>query len=43
VLWTGDPLEVSSRPVAMWIGGKQVPLTSRQSALLEKYRKLPAP
>ena len=42
VLWTGDPLELSSRPVAMWIGGRQVPLTSRQSALLEKYRKLPA-
>ena len=41
VLWNGDPLEVSSRPLGMWLGGKQVPLTSRQHALLEKYRTLP--
>jgi imidazolonepropionase-like amidohydrolase len=41
VLWSGDPLELSSRAVAMWIGGKQVPLTTRQTALLEKYRTVP--
>ena len=41
VLWSGDPLELSSRPVAMWISGKQVPLTTRQTALLEKYRTVP--
>ncbi|HET9752074.1 MAG TPA: amidohydrolase family protein, partial [Myxococcales bacterium] len=41
VLWDGDPLESSSRPVGMWIAGKQVPLQSRQTALLEKYRTLP--
>ena len=41
VLWNGDPLETSSRPVAMWIGGRQVPLQSRQTALLEKYRTVP--
>jgi imidazolonepropionase-like amidohydrolase len=40
VLWSGDPLELSSRPVAMWIGGRQVPLASRQQALLERYRRL---
>ncbi len=40
VLWNGEPLEVSSRPVGMWLGGKQVPLTSRQQALYEKYRTL---
>jgi imidazolonepropionase-like amidohydrolase len=38
VLWNGDPLEVSGRPLGMWLGGQQVPLTSRQQALLEKYR-----
>jgi imidazolonepropionase-like amidohydrolase len=38
VLWNGDPLESSSRPLGMWLGGKQVPLTSRQHALFEKYR-----
>jgi imidazolonepropionase-like amidohydrolase len=41
VLWSGDPLETSSRPVAMWIGGKQVPLTNRQTALFQKYRTVP--
>jgi imidazolonepropionase-like amidohydrolase len=41
VLWNGDPLESSSRPVGMWLAGKQVPLTSRQQALFEKYRTLP--
>ncbi|MFY0564668.1 amidohydrolase family protein [Archangium lansingense] len=40
VLWNGEPLEVSSRPVGMWLSGKQVPLTSRQQALYEKYRTL---
>ncbi|MBI3549356.1 MAG: amidohydrolase family protein [Elusimicrobia bacterium] len=40
VLWNGDPLELSSRPVGMWIGGAQVPLDSRQTKLLGKYRKL---
>ncbi len=40
VLWNGDPLESSSRPLGMWLDGKQVPLTSRQHALYEKYRSL---
>ncbi|QSQ19892.1 amidohydrolase family protein [Pyxidicoccus parkwayensis] len=40
VLWNGDPLESSSRPVGMWLAGKQVPLTSRQQALFEKYKTL---
>ncbi|MFP2930504.1 amidohydrolase family protein, partial [Pyxidicoccus sp. 3LG] len=41
VLWNGDPLESSTRPLAMWLAGKQVPLTSRQQALFEKYKVLP--
>ncbi len=41
VLWNGDPLESSSRPLGMWLVGKQVPLVSRQQALFEKYRTLP--
>ncbi|WNG50083.1 amidohydrolase family protein [Archangium minus] len=40
VLWNGDPLELSSRPLGMWQAGRQVPLTSRQHALFEKYRTL---
>lgn len=42
VLWSGDPLELSSRPLAVWIGGRQAPLGSRQQALLERYRVLGA-
>lgn len=38
VLWTGDPLELSSRPLAVWIGGRPQPLASRQQRLLERYR-----
>ena len=41
VLWNGDPLESSSRPLGMWLAGKQVPLISRQQALFEKHRTLP--
>jgi imidazolonepropionase-like amidohydrolase len=41
VLWNGDPLESSSRPLGMWLAGRQVPLVTRQQALFEKYRTLP--
>lgn len=41
VLWSGDPLELSSRVVREWIDGVEVTLTSRQTALLDKYRTLP--
>lgn len=37
VVWVGDPLEVTSQPLAMFIDGKQVPLTSRQIALRDRY------
>ena len=37
VLWSGDPLDVSSHPVAMWLAGKPASLASRQDALLHKY------
>ncbi len=41
VLWRGDPLELSSKVDAMWIGGHPVDLESRQTKLLERYRTLP--
>ena len=41
VVWDGDPLEVTSRPVSVRIGGEAVPLRSRQIALRERY--LPNP
>jgi len=40
VAWSGDPLEISSQPLYIWIQGKQIPLTSRQTHLLEKYRTI---
>lgn len=41
VLWTGDPLELSSRPERVLIGGRTVPLVSRQTLLRDRYRTLP--
>jgi imidazolonepropionase-like amidohydrolase len=42
VVWSGDPLELSTRVRYLVIGGEVVPLTSRQTLLLERYRRLPA-
>ncbi len=41
VVWSGDPLEFSTRPEHVLIGGEEIPLTSRQTELLERYRTLP--
>lgn len=41
VVWSGDPLELSSRVEHLFIRGRPVPLVSRQTELLERYRKLP--
>ena len=37
VVWTGDPLEPLSRPTAIFIDGKEQPLTSRQTELRDRY------
>ncbi|NIJ07813.1 imidazolonepropionase-like amidohydrolase [Sphingomonas vulcanisoli] len=37
VVWDGDPLELSSAPVAMFIDGVQQPITSRQTRLRDRY------
>ena len=41
VVWTGDPLEFSSRVEHLYIRGREIPLVSRQTELLGRYRKLP--
>ncbi|KFN42270.1 amidohydrolase family protein [Arenimonas oryziterrae] len=41
VLWDGDPLEVTSLPLQVWMAGKAMPMTSRQTELRDRY--LPAP
>jgi imidazolonepropionase-like amidohydrolase len=40
VVWTGDPLELSSTARDVWIRGRRVSLANRQSALRDKYRRL---
>jgi hypothetical protein len=37
VLWSGDPLEVTSVAEQVWIGGNPVPERTRQTELLERY------
>ncbi|WP_116090801.1 amidohydrolase family protein [Sphingomonas crusticola] len=37
VIWDGDPLELASAPVAVWIDGVAQPLTSRQTRLRDRY------
>jgi len=37
VIWDGDPLELSSVPVAVWIDGVAQPMTSRQTRLRDRY------
>ena len=38
VLWDGDPLEVSSAPVSIYIDGKPQSLVNHQSRLRQRYR-----
>ncbi|AXB77904.1 amidohydrolase family protein [Novosphingobium sp. P6W] len=40
VLWDGDPLELSSAPVEVWIDGVKQPLASHQSRLRTRYNDL---
>jgi imidazolonepropionase-like amidohydrolase len=37
VIWDGDPLEVQSAPVAVFIEGAEQPLVSRQTRLRDRY------
>jgi imidazolonepropionase-like amidohydrolase len=41
VVWSGDPFEFSTRVEHVFIRGRDVPLRSRQTELLERYRTLP--
>jgi imidazolonepropionase-like amidohydrolase len=42
VVWSGDPLELSSRPEAVIVGGAVQPTTNHQTRLRDRYRTLPA-
>jgi imidazolonepropionase-like amidohydrolase len=41
VIWTGDPFEFSTGVEHVFIRGKDIPLRSRQTELLERYKTLP--
>ncbi|PQM27326.1 amidohydrolase [Sphingopyxis lindanitolerans] len=38
VIWDHDPLELGSRPTAIWIDGKSQSLVTRQDRLRDRYR-----
>ena len=40
VIWDGDPLQVGSMPVKVFIDGVEQPLDNHQSRLKERYRDL---
>jgi imidazolonepropionase-like amidohydrolase len=41
VVWSGDPFEFSTAVEHVFIRGQEIPLTSRQGELLERYKTLP--
>lgn len=41
VLWSGDPLDVSTLAEQVWIGGDAQPMVSRQTLLRDRYRPRP--
>ena len=41
VVWSGDPFEFATAVEHVFIRGREIPLKSRQTELLERYRKLP--
>jgi len=40
VIWSGDPLEVTSNAERVWIDGVEQPLTNHQTKLRDRYRSL---
>lgn len=41
VVWSGDPFEFSTAVEHVFIRGKDIPLTSRQTELFQRYKTLP--
>ena len=40
VVWSGDPFELDTAPVHIIVGGRRMPLVSRQTELFRRYRDL---
>ncbi|HEX9944039.1 MAG TPA: amidohydrolase family protein [Thermoanaerobaculia bacterium] len=43
VIWNGDPLELTTFPDAVFIRGVEMPMTSRQTELRDRYKDLTGP
>jgi hypothetical protein len=43
VLWTGDPLEVSTVAAQVWFDGRAIPMRSRQTELRDRYLRAEGP
>jgi imidazolonepropionase-like amidohydrolase len=41
VVWSGDPLQIGTRVEHVFVRGREQPLETRQTLLLERYRTLP--
>ena len=41
VVWSGDPFEFSTAVEHVYIRGREIPMTSRQKELLERYKTVP--
>ena len=37
VLWSGDPLDVANTARQVWLGGREIPMRSRQTELRDRY------
>ena len=43
VLWSGDPLEVSTVAMRVWLDGRAIPMRSRQTELRDRYLRTATP
>jgi imidazolonepropionase-like amidohydrolase len=43
VVWSGDPLDLAARPVALFVAGARTSLESRQTLLRDRYKDLSRP
>ena len=43
VLWTGDPLDVSTVATQVWMDGRAIPMRSRQTELRDRYLRSAVP
>ena len=41
VVWSGDPFQASTRAEHVFVHGREEPLVTRQTLLLDRYRRLP--